>query len=182
MWRKNEEPKASAPVSSAEPKEHARVEPPTVAPAASSAASAPLAAPPAGHLTASLTIKGEITGREDFYIDGEVQGKVRLEDGRVTVGPNGRVTADIEAREIVIRGTVKGNLHARDRVQIGQTGSATGNVVTRRISIDDGAELRGKVEVVRAEEARPSRPNGAANGELRPQAVAMQAKEAPTNA
>jgi len=100
-------------------------------------------------------ITGEITGREDLYIDGEVKGKIRLSDGRVTVGPNGRVSADIQAREIVIRGNVTGNMNGRDRVQIGPTGRATGEFITRLISIEEGAEVHGKVDITR-EESRPS--------------------------
>jgi cytoskeletal protein CcmA (bactofilin family) len=98
-----------------------------------------------------LVIKGEITGRDDLFIDGEVQGKIRLEQGKVTIGPNGRVTADVEAQEIVIRGRVKGTLTGRDRVEIGKTGHATGDVITQRIFVEDGAEIHGSVEIKRAE-------------------------------
>ena len=110
-----------------------------------------VAIPPAGHLTSTLVIKGEISGRDDLFIDGEVQGKIRLDEGKLTIGPNGRVTADVEAREIVIRGKVKGNLNGRERVQISQTGCATGDVVTQRILIEDGAEMHGRVEIKRVE-------------------------------
>jgi len=189
MWRKQEEsPKAPSP-SSPEVKptpkvESAQVAAPYVAAPSSPAAPLPItASSPAGHLTSTLVIKGEISGREDLYIDGEVQGKIRLEEGRLTIGPNGRVSADVDAREIVVRGEVKGNLHARDRVQIGQTGRATGDVVTRRISIDEGAELRGRVEITKAEEPKPvaAKVNGAAQV-AQPVAVAVQAKETPANA
>jgi cytoskeletal protein CcmA (bactofilin family) len=96
-------------------------------------------------------IKGEITGREDLFIDGEVHGKICLDEGRVTVGPNGRVTADIEAHEIVIRGRVKGNLLGTERVEIRQTGHASGDVITQRILVEDGAELHGHVEITRGD-------------------------------
>jgi cytoskeletal protein CcmA (bactofilin family) len=107
-----------------------------------------------------LVIKGEITGREDLFIDGDIQGKIRIDEGRVTIGSHGRVTADIIAREIVVQGNVKGNLHGRERVQIGQTGCARGNVLTRRISLDDGAEMHGNVEITQAE-GQQSRASGA---------------------
>lgn len=167
MWRKQDEPKSSPqevkvstpnePVIAAPAVPQTPV-PVTSAPSASSISSRQATAP-AGHLTSSLVIKGEITGRDDLFIDGEVQGKIRLEDGRVTIGPNGRVAADVQAREIVVRGKVKGNLHGRDRVQVGPTGNATGDIVARLISIEEGAEVHGKVEIVRADEPRLARVN-----------------------
>jgi len=109
------------------------------------------------HLTSALVIKGEITGKGDLCIDGEVTGEIRLEDGTVTIGPEGRVRADIQAREIVVRGRVEGNLIGRERVQIGASGQASGNVLTKVISIEEGAELHGEVEVTRGEEHRSPR-------------------------
>jgi len=159
MWRKQDDPK----VPSQEVKIPAQNEPAVAPPAVVSAPiSAPSGSPrqatvPAGHLTSSIIIKGEITGREDLFIDGEVHGSIRLEDGRVTIGQNGRVIADVQAREIVVRGSVKGKLHGSDRVQIGPTGHATGDVVTRLISIEEGAEVHGKVEIIRSEELRATR-------------------------
>jgi cytoskeletal protein CcmA (bactofilin family) len=114
----------------------------------------PLAAPaaPAGHLTISHTIRGEISGREDLYVDGEVEGKVHLEDAKIVIGPNGRLTADVEAREILVLGKVKGNLHGRDSVTIGRTGHVIGDVVTRYISVEDGAQVQGSLDVTRTED------------------------------
>jgi cytoskeletal protein CcmA (bactofilin family) len=99
---------------------------------------------------AGLKINGEISGNSDLYIDGETQGKIRLANARVTVGPNGRVQADIEAREIIIEGSVQGNLKAGERVQLGAHSKVQGSVLTPRFAIEDGARLRGKVEMVRA--------------------------------
>ena len=110
----------------------------------------------ASHLTGSLLIKGEITGSEDLFIEGELQGKIRMKEGRVTVGEKGRVVADIEAREIVVRGQVKGKLHGQDRLQVGQTGRADGDMLTPRIFIEDGAEIHGRVEISRTPENRPA--------------------------
>jgi cytoskeletal protein CcmA (bactofilin family) len=113
----------------------------------------PVAHPPAGSvLTPSLLIKGEITGREDLFIDGEVQGKIRILEAKVTVGPHGRVLADIEAREILVRGNVQGCLLGHERVEIGQTGEVHGDVISRRLMIDDGAVIHGVVEVQRPAE------------------------------
>jgi len=164
MWRKQDDPKT--PVQEVKtPAQNEQVSTPTplaVTPIAAPSGSPRQATVPAGHLTSSLVIKGQITGREDLFIDGEVQGSIRLEDGRVTIGPNGRVTADIQAREIVVRGSVKGSLLGSDRVQIGPTGHATGDVVTRLISIEEGAEVHGKVEIIRSEELRATRASVAA--------------------
>jgi len=155
MWRRQDEPKASA--SSPDmmplppPPPAPRLEPP-VPPVA-------IAPPPdpgvsTGHLTISHTIHGEISGREDLYVDGEVEGKVNLEDAKIVIGPNGRVTADVEAREILVLGKVKGNLHGRDSVTIGRTGHVIGDVVTRYISVEDGAQVQGSLDVTRTEDTR----------------------------
>ena len=118
----------------------------------------------AGNVSRAISIKGEVTGREDLFIDGEVQGSIHITDGNVTIGPNGRVTADIEAREIVVRGKVKGSLRGRERVQIGRTGEVAGDILSRRLAVEEGAALSGKVDVARGEEARASRAAGIATG------------------
>jgi cytoskeletal protein CcmA (bactofilin family) len=110
----------------------------------------------ASTISSGLKIKGEITGTSDLTIDGETHGKVRLVNGRVTVGASGRVHADIEAREIVVNGEVQGNLKASESVRLGPSGSLEGSVLTRRIGIDDGARLRGNVEMIRAGETPES--------------------------
>ena len=98
-----------------------------------------------------LKISGELSGSSDLYVDGEAQGKIALLDSRITIGPNGRVQADIEAREIIVEGTVQGNLKARESVRLGSASKVQGSVMTPRISIDDGAKLRGKVEMTKTE-------------------------------
>ncbi len=176
MWRKQEEPKSSSSPreANAGPVAVSRNEPPSPAVPAitpvitkASPARTPVAAavpqPSAAatqvpsvttstaNVSTTLVIKGAITGREDLFIDGDVQGKIRIDGGRVTVGCNGRVTADIEAREITVQGNVRGNLQGQERVRIGPTGCARGNVITRRIFIEEGAELHGTVEITPAE-------------------------------
>jgi cytoskeletal protein CcmA (bactofilin family) len=158
MWRRQDEPKASAsspdtmpsPQSATTP---SRIEPPATSAAVTVPAAASAPAPPAGHLTISHTIRGEISGREDLYVDGEVEGKVHLEDAKIVIGPNGRLAADVEAREILVLGKVKGNLHGRDSVTIGRTGHVIGDVVTRYISVEDGAQVQGSLDVTRTDEA-----------------------------
>jgi cytoskeletal protein CcmA (bactofilin family) len=111
-----------------------------------------------------LKIRGEVSGSSDLYIDGDVQGKINLSDARVTVGANGHVQADIEAREIGIEGTVDGNLKARDSVRLGATSKVQGSILTPRIGIEDGARLRGKVEMTRDNETKPSKSSGSSTG------------------
>lgn len=81
-----------------------------------------------------------------MFVDGVLEGKLEMSGGSVTVGPNGKVKADIHAREIIVRGDVQGKLIARDRVQLWNTGHVVGEVQTDRLAIEDGAVLRGKVE------------------------------------
>jgi cytoskeletal protein CcmA (bactofilin family) len=107
-------------------------------------------------------IKGEVTGSESLYIDGRVEGSINLAGNRVTVGRNGVVSANINAREIVVLGKVRGNLTASDRVDIRSDGSLTGDVVAARISIEDGAFFKGGIDIRKAgqkangEEAKPA--------------------------
>jgi cytoskeletal protein CcmA (bactofilin family) len=98
-------------------------------------------------LGSSLHVKGEITGNEDLLIDGSVEGLVQLEDRKLTVGASAKVTADVIAREVVVYGNVKGNLRARDRIEIKKDGSVVGDLTTARISIEDGAYFKGSIEI-----------------------------------
>ena len=103
-----------------------------------------------------LRLRGELSGSSDLYIEGKAQGKITLADSRVTIGPNGRVQADIEAREIIVEGVVQGNLKARESVRLGPSSRVQGSVLTPRIGIEDGAKLRGKVEMTRAGDSKGS--------------------------
>jgi cytoskeletal protein CcmA (bactofilin family) len=95
----------------------------------------------------SLVIKGEITGAEALYIDGRIEGKITLAENRVTIGRNGIVLADINAREVVVMGKVTGNIECSDRVDIRAEGSVHGDISTARISVEDGAGLKGGIQV-----------------------------------
>lgn len=99
----------------------------------------------------SLVIKGEVSGSETLYVDGRIEGTIDIAENRVTVGRNGTVAANITAREVVIMGKVTGNIQCTDRVDIRSEGSLTGDVVTQRISVEDGAVLKGSVQVRSAE-------------------------------
>jgi cytoskeletal protein CcmA (bactofilin family) len=95
----------------------------------------------------SLVIKGDITGAESIYIDGRVEGTINFADHRVTVGRHGVVNANVNAREVVIMGKVNGNVECSDRVDIRSEGSLVGDVITQRVSVEDGALVKGSVEV-----------------------------------
>ncbi len=95
----------------------------------------------------SLVIKGEVTGAESLFIDGRVEGSINFPDNRVTVGRNGVVAANITANEVVIMGKVQGNVDCADRLDIRSEGLLSGDVITHRISIEEGAILKGGVEV-----------------------------------
>lgn len=118
----------------------------------SSDAMRPLATTPAGstaRLGASLHVKGEISGNEDLHVDGSVEGLIQLEDRKLTVGASAKLTADVVAREVVVYGSVKGNLRARDRIEIKKDGSVVGDLTTARIMIEDGAYFKGSIEIDR---------------------------------
>ena len=104
----------------------------------------------------SLSFQGELKGAEDLHLDGEFEGTIELGDHKLVVGPQGRVRASIRAREIVVEGKVQGSLTARERLQISRTGSVTGDLLTARIIIEDGAYFKGSIDIERAEE-KPAR-------------------------
>jgi len=96
----------------------------------------------------TLVIKGEITGSEALYIDGRVEGKIVMPESRVTIGRNGRVDASVQAKELVVMGKVNGNIECTDRVDIRAEGSVAGDITTARISVEDGAALRGGIQIL----------------------------------
>ncbi|HEX8816499.1 MAG TPA: polymer-forming cytoskeletal protein [Terriglobales bacterium] len=148
MWKPTNQP-TTTPARPAEPERPATSAPMSSAP---DAAPRPVAAASADQATIgkSLVIKGEVTGSESLYIDGRVEGSINLAGNRVTIGRNGVVSANINAREIVVLGKVRGNLTASDRVDIRSDGSLTGDVVAARISIEDGAFFKGGIDIRKA--------------------------------
>jgi cytoskeletal protein CcmA (bactofilin family) len=103
----------------------------------------------------SVIVKGQIFSREDLTIDGEVEGTVELQEHRLTVGPNGKVLASVKAREIVVLGTIHGNVEATDKIDIRKDAKLVGDIKTARIVIEDGAYFKGGIDIVRAETPRP---------------------------
>jgi cytoskeletal protein CcmA (bactofilin family) len=151
MWKKEDAKLQGVSPSSATPASTAPAS--SATPISAHAASAPLAiaALPvspraAACISQGIKIKGELTGSEDLFVDGLVDGKLNLANGSLTIGPNGHVKADVIAREVIVRGKVEGKVLGRDKVQLWSTGHVAGEVQTERLSIEEGALLRGKVE------------------------------------
>lgn len=103
------------------------------------------------HIGKSVLIRGELSGSEDLYLDGEVEGSIDLHSNSLTVGPNGRIRANIQAREAVILGRVDGNVNASDRVELKKTAVLSGDVSTQRIMIEDGAYFKGAIDIHKGE-------------------------------
>jgi cytoskeletal protein CcmA (bactofilin family) len=111
----------------------------------------------------SVTIKGQIVGREDLIIDGEVEGDIDMSNHRLTIGPAASVRAGIKARELVVFGAVNGKVETTEKTDIRTQGSIVGDVKTARIAIQDGAYLKGAVDITGvAERAARPKTNGAA--------------------
>ena len=98
----------------------------------------------------SVTINGQISASEDVSIDGLVEGTISLPNSRLTLGPNARVTADIEAQDVVIYGLVEGNIHATGRIELRESAVLRGDLVASRLSIEENTSIKGKVELLDA--------------------------------
>jgi cytoskeletal protein CcmA (bactofilin family) len=104
------------------------------------------------HIGKSVVIKGELSGSEDLYIDGHVEGAIELREHNLTIGPHGRVQANVSAKEVVLHGSLKGNVRAGDRVEIRKSGSLVGDVTAARVMIEDGASIKGSVDIQKPSE------------------------------
>jgi cytoskeletal protein CcmA (bactofilin family) len=104
----------------------------------------------------SVMVKGQVFSREDLTVDGELEGTIELQEHRLTVGPNGKVQASIKAREIVILGTVHGNIEASERIDIRKDAKLVGDLKTVRIMIEDGAYFKGSIDIQKPEVSRPA--------------------------
>lgn len=97
-----------------------------------------------------MTVKGQIFAREDLTIDGEVEGTVECQEHRLTIGPNARVQAGLKAREIIIHGSIQGNVDATDKIDIKKEAKLVGDIKTSRIVIEDGAYFKGSIDISKA--------------------------------
>ena len=133
-------------------------EAPDVAPAQGRgfAVAPPITTPTARNLAclgSGLEIKGKITGEEDLQIDGKVEGAVSLQGQRLIIGRTGRLNSEVKAREVIVYGHITGNLLGADRVEIKKDASVIGDITTARISIEDGAHFKGRIEIDRGKPA-----------------------------
>ena len=99
------------------------------------------------HIGKSVVVKGELSGSEDLYLDGEVEGNIELHDHALTIGPNGKVKANIHARDVVVHGKVDGNIHGTERVELKKSAILSGDITTQRIIIEDGAFFKGAIDI-----------------------------------
>jgi cytoskeletal protein CcmA (bactofilin family) len=106
----------------------------------------------------AVSIKGQIFSREDLVIDGEVEGSVEALEHKVVVGPNGRVSAGIRAREIVVQGSIRGDVEAGEKIDIRKEAKLVGNIKTARIVIEDMAYFKGSVDIQKGDAVKPVRP------------------------
>src|SRR5215212_446614 len=153
MWKRDESVKPAAP--------------PASTPAAASAA--PVAAAPSAEPRAqlgrdmvnigkSVVIKGELSGSEDLTIEGHVEGRIDLKDNVLTIGPNGKIKAEVFAKAVVVLGEVTGNVTASEKVDIRDNGSVDGDIASPRVAIAEGAHFRGSVDMQRQGAAKPHQP------------------------
>jgi len=106
----------------------------------------------------SVVIKGELSGSEDLTIEGQVEGKIELKDNVLTIGPNGRIKAQVFAKALIVQGEVNGNISATEKVEIRDGGSVDGDIVSPRVAIADGAHFRGSVDMQRKAAAQQPQP------------------------
>lgn len=116
----------------------------------------------AAHIGKSVLIKGELSGSEDLYLDGEVEGTIELREHSLVVGPNGRLRASISAREVVLHGRVEGNVRGTDRVELKKSCMLVGDITTQRIVIEDGAFFKGAVDLQKESKPEPRKSMAAA--------------------
>src|SRR5579863_2806153 len=127
----------------------------------------------------SVMIKGQIFSREDLTIDGEIDGAVELQEHRLTVGPHGKLQAGVKAREIVVLGTIHGNVEASDKIDIRKDAKLVGDIKTARIVIEDGAYFKGSIDIARPEIGKTQ---AAAPQQKAPAAAPAQANAAAASA
>ena len=107
----------------------------------------------------NVTVKGQIFAREDLTIDGEVEGTIECHDHRLTIGPNARVQAGLKAREVVIHGSIQGNVESADKIDIKKEAKLVGDIKTSRIVIEDGAYFKGSIDISKSSQAKPPAPS-----------------------
>ena len=101
------------------------------------------------HIGKSVIIKGELSGSEDLYVDGQVEGSIELSGNKLIIGPHGQVRANVNAKGVIVQGKLEGNTHASERAELTKSAIAVGDIVTQRVAIEEGAYFKGKVDIQR---------------------------------
>jgi len=112
------------------------------------------------HIGRSVVVKGELSGSEDLFIDGQVEGTIELRGNSLTIGPHGQVKANVNAKDVTVQGKLEGNIQASQRAELKKTAVAVGDIVKQRVAIEEGAYFKGKVDIQR----EASKPEGQATG------------------
>ena len=99
------------------------------------------------HIGKSVIIKGELSGSEDLYVDGQVEGSIELHGNRLIIGPHGQVRANVNAKGVIVQGKLEGNIRAAERAELTKSAIAVGDIVTQRVAIEEGAYFKGKVDI-----------------------------------
>jgi len=99
------------------------------------------------HIGKTVLVKGELSGTEDLYLDGEVEGSIELRDHSLVIGPHGKVRAHIHAKDVVVHGKVDGNIKGTERVELKKSAVLVGDIFTQRIIIEDGAFFKGAIDI-----------------------------------
>ena len=173
MWKRDEAPKPSAPAAPAPAVAHQPVSTASVPQPESRRIERDVV-----NIGKSVVIKGELNGSEDLTIEGHVEGKIELKDHLLTIGPNGRIKAQVFAKTVIVLGEVNGNVSASEKVEIRDGGSVDGDIISPRVAIAEGAHFRGSVDMQKkAGSASTSAPSASVKPAPQP-AVAQAAQPA----
>ncbi len=123
------------------------------------------ASPRCARIGGSLSIKGDLYGEEDLFIEGRIEGKITLKKGSVTVGERGRVHADVEATNIHVAGEVEGDLLGREQVVLLETGRVQGNIKAKSVTLQNGAQFKGSIDMESAARSKSSPSSGVVSGQ-----------------
>jgi cytoskeletal protein CcmA (bactofilin family) len=162
MWNKRREEEPARPFAptgpSAPPAAPSFAEPKKEATTMSSMPTMPEGRGGSATIGKAVKIIGQIHSKEDLFVDGDVEGTVEAPDHKLTVGPNGSVHATVKAREVVVLGSIQGNVEATERIEIKKDAKLVGDIRTARIVIEDGAYFKGSIDIVKGEPAKVSMP------------------------
>ncbi len=115
------------------------------------------------HIGKSVLIKGELSGSEDLYVEGQVEGSIELRGNRLIVGPHGQVRANVSAKGVTVQGKMEGNIQASERAELTKSAIVVGDIQTQRVAIEEGAYFKGKVDIQREGGRTDARPVQAAS-------------------